>query len=174
MGIIKFYSLQCGFESTHWGNRDISRHRQTTLHVVWSTLVYFCISDDFRKDAAMLSKPHGRVLSINVINPFQQNCFPPISPLGETKSDWLFPFSQLTIDHNWPLLRLPQSYFAFRLMVWKKHFQTFEALENPSVLPPTIPCGLEHRLPSIECWVLFCDLVFVSQLFDNVWYMMYI
>ena len=102
MGIIKFYSLQCGFESTHWGNRDISRHRQTTLHVVWSTLVYFCISDDFRKDAAMLSKPHGRVLSINVINPFQQNCFSPISPLGETKSDWLFPFSQLTIDQYRP------------------------------------------------------------------------
>ena len=98
--------------------------------------------------------------------------FLPHFPLGETKSDWWFPFSQLTIDHNWPLLRLPQSYFAFRLMVWKKHFQTFEALENPSVLPPTIPCGLEHRLPSIECWVLFCDLVFVSQLFDNVWYMM--
>ena len=97
-----FILFNAGSNPHSWGNRDISRHRQTTLHVVWSTLVYFCISDDFRKDAAMLSKPHGRVLSINVINPFQQNCFPPISPLGETKSDWLFPFSQLTIDQYRP------------------------------------------------------------------------
>ena len=58
---------------------------------MWSTLLYFCISDYFRKNAAILSKPHGGVLSINIILCsgsgtqssilfFQQNCFFPHFP----------------------------------------------------------------------------------------------